>query len=74
MTIEELEEKGIRVSLNPHKENGKWLWTAGVYIGDNPKAFWVPSLSNCKYDTYREGFDAVINYLSNASKKKKSKS
>lgn len=64
-TIEEFEKKGFRIGIFPQKINGKWLWTAGVYIGEETKANWVDSdngLPRAGYNSYREAFDAVVNY------------
>ena len=70
MIIEDLEAKGFRVSIFPSKE-GEWKWTAGVYIGDNTKAVWVPNLANCRYDTYPNALKAVIKFCETYGKKKK---
>lgn len=70
--IEELEAKGFRVCIYPQKWNNEWLWTGGVYIGDNTRAIWVNmdnGLPNAGYKTYKDAFDAVVNYCENPPKK-----
>ena len=36
--LKKWESKGFRFCITPQQDKGKWLWTAGVYIGMERKA------------------------------------
>ena len=74
--IKELESKGFRIVIIPQMWGDKWIWTAGVYIGDERKAEWIDSnngLPKAGYLEYKEAFDAVVDYCNNYKPKKHGK-
>lgn len=73
--IEELEQKGFRISIFPQRNYGQWHWSGGVYVGDSNKAEWVDTnngLPRANYNSYREAFEAVVKYCENYKEPKKS--
>ena len=72
--IEQWEKKGFRICVIPQQFNGEWLWTAGVYIGNDRKADWVDcenGLPRAAYKTYPEALNAALDYCENYKVKKK---
>jgi hypothetical protein len=68
------ESKGFRICIIPQQDKGKWLWVAGVYIGNERKADWVDcdnGLPRAAYTTYPEALKASIDYCENYKVKKK---
>lgn len=66
--IKELESKDFRIVVTPQMVDGKWLWLAGVYVGNERRAEWVDSnngLPKAMYKEYEEAFNAVVSYCTN---------
>lgn len=75
--IKELEKKGFRIAIIPQMWDNSWIWTAGVYIGNDRKAEWVDSknsgLPKAGYFDYESAFNAVVNYCNNYKPKRHGK-
>lgn len=68
-TIKFWEKKNFRFCIIPQLDRGKWVWTAGVYIGMEKKADWINNFQG--YETYEEAFDSLVEYCENYKPKKK---
>lgn len=62
------EKKGFRFCIIPQLDKGKWVWTAGVYIGMEKKADWINNFQG--YESYQEAFDDLVKYCENYKPKK----
>lgn len=72
--IEHWESKGFRICIVPQQDKDKWLWIAGVYIGNERRADWVDcdnGLPRAAYVTYPEALKAALDYCENYKVKKK---
>ena len=65
--IEHWESKGFRICITPMQDKSTWAWIAGVYIGNERKADWIKT----PFHTYREAFNAILDYCENYKVKKK---
>lgn len=68
-TIEHWESKGFRIAITPTKDNVGWYWVSGVYIGNEQRANWLKK----HFSSYKEAFDAIIDYCNNYKIKKSCK-
>ena len=66
-TIELWESKGFRICITPMQDKSTWAWIAGVNIGNDRKADWIKT----PFPTYKEAFDAILDYCENYKVKKK---
>lgn len=67
-TIKFWENKGFRFCIVPQQDRGKWLWTAGVYIGMERKADWINNFQG--FEEYEDAFKALVDYCENYKPKK----
>ena len=65
--IEHWESKGFRICITPMQDKSRWSWIAGVYIGNERKADWIKT----PFTSYKEAFEAIIDYCENYKVKKK---
>lgn len=49
------------------QDKSTWTWIAGVYIGNERKADWIKT----PFSTYKEAFNAILDYCENYKVKKK---
>lgn len=70
-TLKYWESKNFRFCIVPQQDKGKWVWTAGVYIGNEKKADWINNFRG--YDDYKDAFDALVDYCTNYKPKRSKK-
>ena len=71
--IKELEEKGFRLCIYPQYSHGEWTWSAGVYIGDNKVAIWMPAKDGqprTAYKEYEDAFNDLVSFCENYKPRK----
>lgn len=70
--IEKFESKDIRICVFPQMASkNEWKWTAGIYVGNSKSAIWMSENDSRFFNSFKEGFNAVLKYLYDEKRIKK---